>query len=27
MKQARLWANNPRQVRLQDARAIFEKAL
>ena len=27
MKMTRLWANNPRQVRPQDARAIFEKAL
>ena len=27
MKMARLWANNPRQVRPEDARAIFEKAL
>ena len=27
MKMTRLWANNPRQVRPQDARAIFERAL
>jgi len=27
MKQTRLWANNPRQVRPEDARAILEKAL
>ncbi len=27
MKQTRLWANNPRQVRSEDARAILEKAL
>jgi alcohol dehydrogenase class IV len=27
MKQTRLWANNPRQVRSADARAILEKAL
>ena len=27
MKMTRLWANNPRQVRPEDARAILEKAL
>jgi alcohol dehydrogenase class IV len=27
MKMTRLWANNPRQVRPEDARAIFERAL
>jgi alcohol dehydrogenase class IV len=27
MKMTRLWANNPRQVRAEDARAILEKAL
>ena len=27
MKMTRLWANNPRQVRTEDARAILEKAL
>ena len=27
MQMARLWANNPRQVRPQDARAIFEQVL
>ena len=27
MKMTRLWANNPRQVRREDARGIFEKAL
>jgi len=27
MKMTRLWANNPRVVRPEDARAIFEKAL
>jgi len=27
MKMTRLWANNPRQVRPEDARTILEKAL
>jgi alcohol dehydrogenase class IV len=27
MKMTRLWANNPRQVSTEDARAILEKAL
>jgi alcohol dehydrogenase len=27
MKMTRLWANNPRQIRAEDARAILEKAL
>jgi len=27
MKMTRLWANNPRQVSAEDARAILEKAL